>query len=192
MVSWNKLRIGKYKARINKIEKEREKFENCDLKGKPITAQFKRSPKKYLNEAGKEVFSGDVYKLVNGKARRKLKRTSEIESYEEINPNEVKDLIIECYYLIDCEKLRKDLLKKRRVIKTFFTHGNGFKIYEAYIVPFRKWLIMVLGFGSIEEQIRELLLDYIPQEKRAKIEDADDVERTNEKELLAIYQKRAK
>jgi hypothetical protein len=178
MPSWNKLRIGIYQARINRIQKEREDFPNCDEEGNIIEAE--KRTREYKPPR-------DIYKLVNGQPRRKLKRTSEIDIYELVDSNDMKNLIVETYYLVDCEKLKKDLIKKKKIIKTFFTHGNGYKIYEAYITPYKNFLIMVLGFGRIEEQICELLQDYIPQHERDKIMDSDKVKRTTEKEMVELY-----
>jgi len=189
MASWYKLQIGNYKTRINKIAKARQDFRNCDDEGNELTIEYNKGTKKFFNQKGEEVFKDDVYKLVNGKPRRKLKRTNFIEFKEEnfVSPTTAKNLLIEAYYFVDCPMFLDLLKEKKKIYKVdFFSNGNGMKFYEGYIIPYKNWCIMVLGFGRIDEEIKELLGNYTSlTEKENAL--GNSVERASEEELIDIY-----
>jgi len=187
MSSWNKLRIGRFKCRINKVEKEREKFVDCDEEGNLIRCKCDRRIKKYFC-GEREIDKYEVFKLVNGKPRRKLQRTKEVEEgdFEYVNPDELKDMIIETYYVIDCDKLRSEILKKQKIIKFLFTNGNGFKVYESFILPYKKYLIMVLCWGKLDIQIHELLGNYTTLTEKENAYESN-VNRSSESEIFDMY-----
>jgi len=187
MASWNKIQIGKYRARINKIEKARKSFPYCDEKGNILKMKIEgRGRKRYFDEQGNECF--DVFNLVNGQPRRKLEKTKYIDYTEEdlVDLSEMRGMIIEQYYLVDCEPLRDELIQKGKVLKCIFTNGNGFKLYNSFICPYKNWLVMVLGWGNLDEEINNLLKDYMTQEQRNEAYESS-VKRVNEEELLKAY-----
>lgn len=182
-----------YKAKITRIYKERKNFENVDKEGNEVETEYKRAEVKYFikkNGRRKEIVKEDVYKLINNVPRRKLKKTKEINNLILVEPDKLKEMIIEDYYLMDCESLRKYLIKEKKIIETAYSNGNGFKIYNTYITPYKNWLIMVLGFGKLDEEIENILEDYMPKEEADKRNDSDGsgIERVNEEELLSVYQ----
>lgn len=179
-----------FDCRIAHIQKERFNFKDVDEEGNEVFKTFKPMEVRYYkNEAKKEEISkSDVYKLVDGKVRNKLKRTKEIKNFKLVNPEEAKDLIIEQYYLVDCEALREYLIKKNKIISCIYSFGNGFKIYECYITPYKtNYLIMVLGFGRITEQIKELTANQLTEEQKRRIEEDSNVKRAETEMMLAVY-----
>ncbi|MHA1383246.1 MAG: hypothetical protein ACTSR3_05775 [Candidatus Helarchaeota archaeon] len=185
---WYNLQIGNFQAKYTKLEKKREKFVDCDENGNILNKEFIPSKTIYRNKSGNEVLRGEVYKLIDGKARRKLKKTKFIPFEEKnfVSIQELPNLIIEQYYLVDCIGLRQEIVKRKKLYKAVFTSGNGFKLYECYFVPFKKYLLMVLGWGRITEQIKELLGDYVSLTEKERAYE-DEVERVSEEELLKIY-----
>ena len=100
-----------------------------------------------------------------------------------VDPLEASGLIVEQYYLVDCLELQQHLQFEDKAMKTIYTNGNGFKAYESYILNYKDHLIMMIGYGHIDQQIEELSANRIPLHQRAKILDTE-VERVDEAELF--------
>lgn len=181
-----------YKAEVFKIQKQREKFIDVDEGGNELKKDFIPSKTIFKDSKGNIVQS--VYKLVNNQPRRKLKRTKEITNYKLVDVKKVAELIIESYYFVDCEPLKEWLFKEKKAIETVLTFGNGFRISQAYITIYKQHLLLILGFGNIDNEINKLLENYTTQETANKRNDSDgsNIERVDESELLEMYSEKTK
>jgi len=168
-----------FEGRITAIKKDRAMFQSCDEDGNILEEEIPKN----INHERTALLQQYKYKLINGKAKAKLKRTKVINSLKLVDLNEVTTMIIESYFYLDNEDLRQYLLEKGKAIYTHFTAGNGFKVYEAYITPYKNWLIMICGFGRLDEVILDKIADRIPSHEMKKILDTQ-VERVSEAELF--------
>ena len=203
------IQISEYKARLYPLKVERKVLKDCDAEGLPITSYSNYGKKQYfydeLNKAGDiakgKEFQGNAYKLVNGLARAKYKRTKELildkgrgkkpeqAFYEWVDEKYTDDLFTECFYLVDCKQLKEEMEENQIGMCIYikgFTMGNGYKLYEGFIhYDFKlKRLICKLGFGSITKMIKELEKNIVDFDEYEKIMDDEKVARVSEDDMF--------
>jgi hypothetical protein len=175
-------RVGEFDVDVVKrIEQKRKEYPLCDENGQEVIAERTTGKTTYKNKEG--VIISKTYRLINEKPFDKFKKTKKVGNFEDVPKTEVYDLIQECCYLCKCEELRKQLQKGDKARKFIYTCGNGFKSYISYLMPFQDNLIMVCGFGSITQQIKEI------EDNRKDIEvevSIGKVETANPEELLLL------
>jgi len=189
MSSWYNLKVGSFNLRyttLNPLEKE---YPYCDKDGKLLKKIAGKFEKGYFqDEQGNKVDT--AFRLINGKALQKLKKTSDVANYKEVELNEVEDLLQEKVYLVECDNLLEELNESGKALKFGFTNGNGFKVYKAYIYPskiYKGYLFMSLGTTQVSEIIREIDEIKTKKEKLKSIEiDIGTIERAKVEDLIEI------
>jgi len=155
---WYNLKIGNWNLKytpLNPIEKE---YPLCDENGKlleRVSGKIERGH--FLNENKEKV--AIAFRLINNKPYAKLSKTKEVNTYKEVELNEVEDLLQERVYLVDSDSLLNELKTTGKALKFGFTNGNGFKVYKAYLYPskiYKGYLFMSLGTTQISELITEI------------------------------------
>jgi len=173
-----------YRCLLSKLEKTRATFKDCDQNGNEVKKTFIPAKTEYHNASGVEIPNDEIYKLIGGKPRARARRTKLIENAKLVPLSDVEDLIIEGYYLVETEGLNEYLRTKKRALRFAFTNGNGFKVYEAYLIPFKDVVIMVTGLGSLAEEVKNICSGRFSGEKKRQIMENSNVPRMKEEELF--------
>jgi len=185
-MAWLDIYVNKeiFRCLMTKIEKGRAKFKDCDEQGRPVTKEYTPAKTKYSDVDGNVLMRDEIFKLIKDKARARTKQTKIIKNPELVLASEMEDFIVEGYYLLECEGFNEHLKSTGKVIKTAYTSGNGYKVYEAFIMPFRDEVIMVLGLGRLTDEIKNITAGRLSPEKKRQIMENSNVPRMKEEELL--------
>ena len=152
---WYNLKIGNWNIKYTGIKQPILEFEDCDENGNAIQKEKGSYLKgKVLDLNGNELKK--TYKKINGKVVDKFSKTKEVKAYKEVDKSEIDGFMAEAYYFVDCEQLKQELMDSNKALVFGFTNGNGFKFYKSYLSVFGNALLMRLGLGHLQEQIKEL------------------------------------
>ena len=163
---------GTIDGQIWSIDKDRKEFENCDSNGllvKKIVEQ--KEVAHYENSEGKIVPKEQIVKLINGKPASKLSKTKVVSKYDIVSSTEAQDLLKEHYYQFvsstpSAEKLLEFLGSNGKALKFTFSNGNGYKVYQAYLINYQGVFVIVLGYGYLTEQIEPEAIVVSREEKK--------------------------
>jgi hypothetical protein len=140
-------RLGNYDIDVvGKIEQKRTEYPLCDETGKEVTTE-KGSYTKATYKNSEGVVLSKVYRLINGKPFDKFEKTKKVNKFDVVPKTEVYDLIIECFYLVKNEELKKELKEEDKAIRFIYSCGNGYKAYLSYLMPFQDKLIRQTNYG---------------------------------------------
>lgn len=162
-------------------------FPKCDENGKIIEEKKEdKKPSSYMDRK----FKGQIFRLINGKARAKLSRTKEIDNFLIVDSREIDDLLCERFYVVNCPLLLEKLKKEKKAWKFAFSFGNGFKVYLAYIHTselYKDVLFMTMGTAQKSNLIKEIVEDIKSKEGVRTFEvDVMGVNRATPEELLQL------
>ncbi len=189
MSIWRELQVGEHKILHTPLqpEKLRKSYPIVSKEGKPL--RFARMLKDgtiisdglrnvYVDEAGKP--HSEVLRLVNNKPLARAKLTKEVQSYEEVDMQKALDIIPESYHLCLNNRLKDYLLKKGKALEFLFSNG-GYKFYIAYLVPKGDFLMLILGWGSIETLSQQLIVE---KRQEKMIISQEQIERFNPEMMM--------
>src|SRR3990170_4405445 len=99
---WYDLRIGDWKLRITPVKTPVVEHPDCDKDGNIVQRdKGTYTPASYKSENGTNYEKNEVFKLIKGKAMRKLSKTKELSVAKEVPASEAEDLMTTTYYYID-------------------------------------------------------------------------------------------
>ncbi|MEK6884455.1 MAG: hypothetical protein AABY22_32785 [Nanoarchaeota archaeon] len=185
-----RLTLGRHELRLYPLKQDRLPLKDCDREGKPLTRKAGYLPAKYFYEDTEKEYKGDAFKLVNGEAKAKFKRTTKIPLYKYVDERNADDLITERYFYVDSPSLSDELEDNfKQAIPIIFTFGNGFMLYQGFIYysDSYKSLICKMGLGSLSEKIKEVREETISTSQQEAIMNDLGVERVKEDEMLQLY-----
>jgi len=163
---------GTIEGQYFNIDKERKEFENCDSNGLLVKKVIEQKEiAHYENSEGKIVPKEQMVKLVSGKPASKLSKTKEVKDFSIATSTEAQDLLKEHYYQFvsstpSAEKLLEFLGSNGKALKFTFSNGNGYKVYQAYLMNYQGVFVIVLGYGYLTEQIEPEAVVISREEKK--------------------------
>ena len=155
MANWTDLKIGVWDLKITPIKPKTQEYQDVDETGQPVKRVKGMYERGYFVKSNGDKLN-KAYKLINGKAMDKLKKTKVITKYIEVDKKEVSNFMCEKYYFVECDALKQQLNDSEKALKFGYTSGNGFKVYTGYISLFGNCLLMRLGLGYLSNQIAEI------------------------------------
>ena len=157
------IKIRKYRSIvIDGYEVDLYAIKSKELKPELVTKDGLKVIKETLDQSHKAVYKFVVdnkeiaekevcFKLGNIILRQKPRFSTLIKNYVECSSIEVMDLVVNSYYLADCQKLLEKLKKSKKALKFPFSWGNGFAIYTAYLrVVAEEFLVLYLAFPNMK------------------------------------------
>jgi hypothetical protein len=173
------MKVGQYEVKIvKKLEQKRKSYPLCDKQGNLLENESVKGTREYKTKEG--VLVTETFRLINGRAMQKFKKTDVVTKFEEVDRLEVYDLRVEEYYFCESESLKTYLKDKDTALKFIYTNGNGFRGYISYLTIFKDNLIMVCGFGQLSDLIEQIRAE---REANAEVK-KEEVERANPEELM--------
>ena len=153
MSIWRELQVGEHKILHTPLqpEKLRESYPIVSKEGKPL--RFAR-----MLKDGTIISDG----LRNVYVQKAL------------------DIIPESYHLCLNNRLKDYLLKKGKALEFLFSNG-GYKFYIAYLVPKGDFLMLILGWGSIETLSQQLIVE---KRQEKMIISQEQIERFNPEMMM--------
>lgn len=183
------LQIGSWKLRVTPLVDVDRKYETVDKDGKPleyIPGKLERGH--YIDPETKQEVT-KTYKLVNGKPQDKLKKTSCVEKFKEVDITEVYDLKTKhVYYVEDVPADMLNTLKNGKAIKIIYSTGNGFSVYYGYVFysPRHNKILLNLGDTYISEQIAVVEGMRASNKKLDEVTIQDNVSRAKAEDMLEL------
>ena len=171
--------IGDFK--IFPIKAERQEFKPINKDGEELKSKRIGEPSHlfYVDKTGKEYTKDEVFYAIGNKKVQKISRTEKVNSFKIVEKLEVYDFLAESYSVLDysdttLKNFERDVGDKavKFILKKSTT---GFKFDVGYILKWNKKLIMISGFGTISEGIKEFTLMKNSEKKSKTIKETIEI-----------------